>query len=101
MKYKDALKVARLMAMEGPRVSAIVCRTEKGLLDFRPLEGYVDSNDRLPAGMRQIALVTPDGRVWRTRRLTPSATLGSVLTECLSVDKSKPKPRKKNGRKPR
>ena len=98
MKYKDALKVARLLAMEGPRVSAIICRIGGGMPDYRPVEGYVDSNEALPEGMYQIALVTPDGRVWRTRRLKPSATLGSVLKECMAAGTTKkPNKRKRNG----
>lgn len=103
MSYRQALKCARLMALEGPRVAAIFLKIEKGVRVFEPAPGYHDGLEPLPLGskFKQIALVTPDGRVWRTRRVTKSRTLDSLLAECMAAGIPQPPKRKKNGRKPR
>jgi hypothetical protein len=77
--YREALKIARLLAIEGPRVAAIAYSHSKK--QYRPLEGFADSNAGLPKDWKQIALVTPDGRVWKTRRNRPAAMIQSLFSE--------------------
>jgi hypothetical protein len=55
-----AVKRARKLAEEGPRVSAVL--TDGDLYGAVP--GYLDADTNK---CRQVALVTPDGRVWETK----------------------------------
>lgn len=52
-----ALKGAKVLAREGPRVAA-VARVSNG---YVALPGFMDENNE---HFTQIVLVTPDGRVW-------------------------------------
>ena len=56
--FDDALVFARVLAVEGPRVSAIL--TKGGLFVAAP--GFINADTR--SGIKQVALITPDGRVW-------------------------------------
>ena len=60
-----ALKRAKLLAREGPRVAAVLKSATAKASSSRPygsIPGYIDE-DR-PGVFSQLALVTPDGRVW-------------------------------------
>lgn len=62
-----ALKRAKRLAAAGPRVAAVLKSDTAKVPSSRPygsIPGYVDA-DR-PGQFSQVALVTPDGRVWFT-----------------------------------
>jgi hypothetical protein len=58
-----AIEKAKKLAAEGPRVSAIL----KSNLRYGAVPGYLDADT---GSIEQVALVTPDGRVWK-RTVTP------------------------------
>lgn len=55
--YVSAVRAARGFAKEGPRVAAVV----KHGKSYSALAGFIDADTK---AIKQIALVTPDGRVW-------------------------------------
>lgn len=57
--FESAVTVARTFAAAGPRVAAIVT---KDATTYRAISGYMDADQ---ADLEQVALVTPDGRVWQ------------------------------------
>lgn len=61
--FAEALEIAQQYAKH-PRVSCVVTNEEKST--FNALPGYMDKDTN---NVKQIALVTPDGRVWVLREL--------------------------------
>lgn len=60
-RFNEALTQARLFAAEGPRVAAIAVDEKR---QYWALPGFADSDAGLPAGFKQMWLVTPDGSVF-------------------------------------
>lgn len=53
-----AVKAARQFARQGPRVAAIL---QSGR-SYYAVPGYIDTNK---PGVKQIRLITPDGKIWK------------------------------------
>lgn len=68
MTYRAAISEAKRLARAGPRVAAVVF--EPKTKEFFPLPGYIckaDNSAKLFKKFRQVALVDPDGNVWKKR----------------------------------
>jgi hypothetical protein len=61
MTFKRAVKEAKKIAEEGPQVAAVLKIWGSGYSEYRAVPGYID---RDAEELQQIALITPDGRVW-------------------------------------
>ena len=55
-----AIEDARKLAAEGPRVAAVLQSTRRPK-EYGAVPGFMDGDGK---GLRQVLLVTPDGRVW-------------------------------------
>jgi hypothetical protein len=64
--YLAALDIAKALAEQGPRVSAVLYNANKN--EYRPVPGFVDGDMALPKDWEQIRLITPDGQVWKKDR---------------------------------
>ncbi len=63
--YEVAIKNAKKFAKAGPRVAAVLQRMGEKGVEYKSAPGYMDAdNDEI----QQIALVTPDGRVWLSQK---------------------------------
>ena len=66
--YEFAVAAARIFAKEGPRVSAIFYDFKKDI--FFALPRYVDENFERERKVMQLSIVTPDGRIWCSTKVT-------------------------------